>query len=133
MISDIEKLMYDIKEHATIDTLARKLYLTTQLNQFYKLKSLLSAFFVWAQLSYKPDSRYDTFLANILEEESLSIPKDISVISWNYDSQIETAYRSYNPQWKTVFTQILWCQLMIWELTLKLIYLSLGNNQRMNQ
>jgi len=97
MLYDIDQLVKGIKEHATIDTYARKLYLTGREREFNKLKSVLCAFFVWAQLVYKPDSRYDTFLANVLEEGSLMLPPEISIISWNYDSQIENAYKAYNP------------------------------------
>ena len=49
-----------------------------------------------AQLVSKTDQRYDTFLANILQNETLFIPNGISVISWNYDSQFEMAYRNYS-------------------------------------
>lgn len=97
MLYDIDQLINGIQEHATIDTYARKLYLTGREREFQKLKAVLCAFFVWAQLEYKPDGRYDTFLANALEEGSLELPNAISIISWNYDSQIETAYKSYNP------------------------------------
>lgn len=95
MLSDIDDMIQGIKEHATIDTYARKLYLTRNLRDFRKLKNVLSAFFVWEQLEHKPDNRYDTFLANVLEIPNLNLPKDISIISWNYDSQIETAYQAY--------------------------------------
>ena len=97
MLYDIDQLIKGIQEHATIDTYARKLYLTGRTREFQKLKSVLCAFFVWTQLEYKPDGRYDTFLANVLEEGNLSLPKDISIISWNYDDQIEIAYKAYNP------------------------------------
>lgn len=96
MLYDIDQLIKGIQEHATIDTYARKLYLTGRACEFKKLKSVLCAFFVWAQLVYKPDGRYDTFLANVLEEGNLMLPKDISIVSWNYDSQIENAYKAYN-------------------------------------
>ena len=95
MLTDIDDLQKGIQEHATIDTYARKLYLTRRFNEFKKLKDVLCSFFVWTQLEHKVDSRYDTFLANVLEESTLSLPKDISIISWNYDSQIETAYKAY--------------------------------------
>lgn len=97
MLYDIDQLIKGIQEHATIDTYARKLYLTGRTREFQKLKSVLCAFFLWTQLEYKPDGRYDTFLANVLEVGSLSLPKDISIISWNYDGQIETAYKAYTP------------------------------------
>lgn len=48
------------------------------------------------QLESKPDQRYDTFLANILGM-NLYFPKELSVISWNYDSQFEIAYKYYSP------------------------------------
>ena len=98
MLSDIDEMLKGIEEHATIDSFARKLYLTGQIRSFQKLKSILCSFFVWAQLTYKPDGRYDTFLANVLEEKSLAIPSDISILSWNYDAQIETAYNAYNAK-----------------------------------
>lgn len=96
MLYDIDKLINGVQEHATIDTYARKLYLTGREGEFKKLKSILCAFFLWAQLIYKPDGRYDTFLANVLVEGSLELPNDISIISWNYDSQIETTFKSYD-------------------------------------
>ena len=96
MLEDIDELKVMIKEHATIDTYARKLYLTGKSKQFTKLKDVLCAFFFWEQFQNKLDNRYDTFLANVLEARTLSLPNDISIISWNYDSQIESAYWAYN-------------------------------------
>jgi len=95
MLSDIDDLQRGIQEHATIDTYARKLYLTEQFSEFNKLKDVLCSFFVWAQLEHKLDGRYDTFFANVLEEGTLDLPEDISIISWNYDSQVEMAYKAY--------------------------------------
>lgn len=96
MLDDIDSLKDNIREHATIDTYARKLYLTGDNRSFLKLKDVLCAFFIWEQLEHKPDNRYDTFLANVLEMGTLSLPKEISIISWNYDSQIEMSYQAYN-------------------------------------
>ena len=99
MLSDIDRLQQGIIEHATIDTYARKLYLTNCFTEFKTLKDILCSFFVWSQLEHKVDGRYDTFFANILDERTLALPSDISIISWNYDSQIESAYKAYrnNP------------------------------------
>lgn len=95
MLQDIDSLIQGIKEHATIDTYARKLYLTNRTRDFERLKTLLCAFFLWEQLEHKPDGRYDTFLANVLDGDKRNIPESISLISWNYDSQIELAFSSY--------------------------------------
>lgn len=96
LITDIEKVYEANKEHATIDTYAKKLYLIKRTNELKRLKNVLTTFFVWTQVVSKTDQRYDTFLANILQENTLSIPNGISVISWNYDSQFEMAYRNYS-------------------------------------
>ena len=98
MLKDIDSLKDGIREHATIDTYARKLYLTGDSQSLEKLKDVLCSFFIWEQLEHKPDNRYDTFLANILETTTLALPPEISLISWNYDSQIELAYRAYSPR-----------------------------------
>ena len=95
LLMDIDSILDGVQEHATIDTYARKLYLTKDTRMFNLLKDVLCAFFIWAQLDRKPDNRYDTFFANILQEDTMSLPKEISIISWNYDSQLEIAYKAY--------------------------------------
>ena len=97
LIEDIDELYKATKEHATIDTYAKKLYLTNKENKLKKLKDVLCIFFVWAQIEGKTDPRYDTFLANILQN-NLALPKVLSIISWNYDSQFEIAYNSYSKE-----------------------------------
>lgn len=96
LLSDIDNLLKGVSEHATIDTYARKLYLTKEKRLLNIMKDVLCTFFIWAQLDRKPDNRYDTFLANVLEMDTLTLPRNISIISWNYDSQMEIAYRSYH-------------------------------------
>lgn len=96
LLEDIKELHKAAKEHSTIDTYAKKLYLTKQVSQLEKLKNVLATFFIWIQLESKTDQRYDTFLANILQMNNLSLPLNISVISWNYDSQFELAYKNYS-------------------------------------
>lgn len=95
LLSLFSKLLSDIKNHATIDTFAKKLKLQGRRGEFSVLEQLLSLFFIYEQIIRTPDSRYDTFLANILNDNS-SFPKNIKIISWNYDSQIEIAYNEYN-------------------------------------
>ena len=96
LLEDIDGLKDKIQEHATIDTYARKLYLTGNKREFAKLKDVLCLFFIWEQLENKPDNRYDTFFANVLQMQTLALPKELSIISWNYDSQLEIAYKAYN-------------------------------------
>lgn len=95
-LRDIDAVCAGASEHATIDTYAKRLFLTHRVADFKRLKDVLCVYFVWLQLQSKPDQRYDSFLANVLSDKTLSIPPEISVISWNYDSQFEIAYRSYS-------------------------------------
>lgn len=106
LLEDIKELYKAAKEHSTIDTYAKKLYLTKQNRQLEKLKNVLATFLIWIQLESKPDQRYDTFLANILQMEKLSLPRNISVISWNYDSQFELAYKNYSDKDLPIFDKL---------------------------
>lgn len=100
LLEDIDSLRDSIRQHATIDTYARKLYLTGDTKRFEMLKGVLCVFFMWEQLVHATDNRYDTFLANVLEAKTLMLPRDVSILSWNYDSQIELAYRFYKQDQK---------------------------------
>lgn len=94
IIKDFEWLKKECNNHATIDTFAKKLYLKNDLKNFYKVESLLSIFFILEQIIIKKDGRYDTFLASVLDS-NLNIDNRISILTWNYDSQFELAYKEY--------------------------------------
>lgn len=94
---DLDWLAKESQKHATIDTFAKKLYLTKEKTKYNKLKRALSSFFMIEQVAHKADMRYDAFLANILTDEC-KIPDDISIITWNYDSQFEIALNTYLPR-----------------------------------
>lgn len=91
------RLRIHCERNATIDTYAKKLVLKKRQDEFKELEQLLALFFIYLQLQNNPDTRYDTFLANILEP-NLHFPQHIRVISWNYDSQFEIAYSEYDEK-----------------------------------
>ena len=63
-------------------------------NQVYKfLKRMLSVCLLLLQDPNKYDQRYDTFLADILDNER-HLP-NMTILSWNYDAQLEFAYAQY--------------------------------------
>ena len=93
----LQKLRIDCEQHATIDTYAKKLVLKNRQAAFKELEQILALFFIYLQLQNYPDTRYDTFLANILEP-NLHFTQNIRVISWNYDSQFEIAYSEYDEK-----------------------------------
>lgn len=96
-IKDLVWLKREAERHMTIDTLAKQLFLQENHAEFDLLKRILSAFFIMMQVVYPADKRYDAFLANVLTYPGKKIPNDITILTWNYDSQIEIAYREYNP------------------------------------
>lgn len=98
LLADLQWLIDNTKRHATVDTFAKKLFLTNHTDDYVKLKRLLSLFLMTEQFIHKPDSRYDTFLANVLQRNKngkLRISEDITILTWNYDSQFEIAYKEY--------------------------------------
>ena len=97
LLNDLKWLKDESEKHATIDTFAKKLYLKGQLTDFYKVESLLSVFFIIEQVINKKDGRYDTFLASVLDSK-LNIDDRITILTWNYDSQFELAYKEYGEE-----------------------------------
>lgn len=96
LIIDLIWLRDESKRHLTVDTFAKKLFLQGNDNEFDRLKKTLAAFFMLVQLKYPTDKRYDAFLANILTYPGKRIPDDITILTWNYDSQFEISYREFN-------------------------------------
>lgn len=96
MINDLRKLLELCKKHASIDTAAKKLYIKGNNKELDKLKLGLSVFLICEQLLNPPDPRYDTFYASILGSSKHSFPKNIRIVSWNYDFQFEISYMEYS-------------------------------------
>ncbi|MBC2844068.1 hypothetical protein [Winogradskyella flava] len=97
----IEKVYEDIiwlhdesKNQSSIDTLAKKLFLQKDYKNLKRLKIIMSCFFYYCQVE-KFDKRYDSFFASILEELD-SLPHNIRIVSWNYDSQFEIAFKEFS-------------------------------------
>jgi len=93
IISDLKWLLENVKKHASIDTYAKKLFVTGRTEELKKLKMLLILFFAHEQIKYV-DERYDSFIAAIINEKK-KISNSIRIISWNYDYQFEKAFSEY--------------------------------------
>jgi len=93
LVAGFEWMQKESTQHATIDTFAKKLYLKGD-NEYGRLKFFLSSFFIIEQHIHPYDKRYDAFLASILNSD-MNIPDDIFVMTWNYDVQLDIAYRDY--------------------------------------
>jgi hypothetical protein len=99
---------YSLK-YGTIDTYAKKLYFSDDYeHDLDRLKLSVSVFFtIWESMKsdypikskYENiDSRYISLLASVLEKTSKRVPKlkdNIKFITWNYDLQLERAFKSF--------------------------------------
>ena len=103
LINGFEWLLKESSRHATIDTFAKKLYLKNDINNYGRLKFLLSSFFFLEQHMHPYDKRYDTFFANILNKD-LTLPNNIFLVTWNYDLQLDIAFREYNEMGLSMVT-----------------------------
>ena len=92
LIDNLRTLSVEIQDHASVDTYAKVLYLSGEIELFRKVKGLIDAFLTGHQYLNGVDKRYDLFLASILQGGSTSeieLPENINILSWNYDFQIE--------------------------------------------
>ena len=97
-VDDLKWLLDKTKNHASIDTFAKKLFITFQDGELNRLKNSFSVFLILEQAINKTDIRYDSFFASILKNAYYALPQNIKIISWNYDYQFEKAYSEYSRQ-----------------------------------
>ena len=93
------------RAYPTIDTYAKLLYTTKQNDEYIKFKNQLSLFFLIWQNIYKQDLRYDSFTSSLIDAETCQMP-ELTILSWNYDSQMEMAYQGYilnNPSLRKIW------------------------------
>lgn len=94
----IVKILENIKvacdEHYSIDTYAKKLYLTNR-SDFFRIKLDLCLYFTLTQIVKLPDKRYDNFFSSIMTDRR-RLPNKIKIISWNYDYQLEKSFFEFN-------------------------------------
>ncbi len=72
----------------------RRLTITTLSDNF---SNEITTFDNKQRMAFKLDPRYDSLLASILTPK-LRLPENISIISWNYDLQLEQAFSFYEGQ-----------------------------------
>lgn len=98
LINHLENFLVKIKEHASVDTYAKKLLITNRLEEYQILKAVLSSFFIYEQHNNKVDDRYDSFFASLIDSDGL-LPRNVKILSWNYDYQFEKAYAEYSQNY----------------------------------
>lgn len=89
--ADLQWVLEQSVNILTIDTLAKKFYLTRDSESLMRLKGALSIFFLLEQIRQPVDLRYDSFWASVLDGELEQFAENsrLNIVTWNYDSQIE--------------------------------------------
>src|ERR1700744_789632 len=112
LFSDLRWLAGICNSHSSVDTYAKKLFLNGS-EEINKLKFILSLYLTMAQKfkvndfeSGHIDKRYDNFWASILKQKNL-LPRNIRVLSWNYDTQFEISYGNiFNKNINEVYKEL---------------------------
>jgi len=115
LIENIQWIQKNKTPSETVDTFARRLSLQQKSNELMRVKSVLSflyTFLMYTEIEYSPwkeglikqsenrfsiDPRYNSFLANIAHNarDEIMLPENISIVSWNYDIQLEACLYQY--------------------------------------
>ena len=113
---EISWLIDNTKNHLTIDAFARKLFAKdSSHSDLRSLKRVLSTYFLFEQIKTNqneslrkdekgntqfkqtPDKRYDGLISTLISDviNNNQLAGNVKIISWNYDSQFEQAYKEF--------------------------------------
>jgi hypothetical protein len=95
LCADLKWLSDEASKHASVDTLAKKMFLSGSTEQMLRLKGALAAFLSLKEAATPTDQRYDAFYASILKKSLGDFPSQIRIVSWNYDGQFEKSYKEF--------------------------------------
>ncbi len=105
----VQWLSEEASRHYSVDTFAKKLFFRRDKDALKKLKATLSAYLVVEQSKYPVDSRYDAFLATLLEaseDQYPRLPENLRIVTWNYDIQLEKAFYGFCEEDRYVLERI---------------------------
>ncbi|RZK21283.1 MAG: hypothetical protein EOO43_10685 [Flavobacterium sp.] len=93
LLKDLSVVYKASKEHASIDTYAKKLDLLGDYQKLVMVKSVIDLVLTYQHVKNGVDFRYDTFFATLLikDKSELKLPNSINLLSWNYDVQVEAS------------------------------------------
>ena len=105
---NFEWLALEAQDQASVDTLAKKIFLKEEYDKYNRLKKTLTSFFLICQMmnrsvnnhQYKKvDKRYDLFFASLHPNDRVVEfgfkNAHLKIVTWNYDSQFELSYMGF--------------------------------------
>lgn len=93
IIKEISWLASNTDRFTSPDTLAKTNYLKGDLDQYKRIKDIITILFVLLELSplNKFDARYINFICSLVKGHEPIFPNNVKLLTWNYDSQIKLA------------------------------------------
>lgn len=104
LFKEYSNLSKELEDVASFDTLAKRLRIRNETKKLHKIKSLLTLFFLHKQSFGKVSPRHDSFFASIMGVTRM-LPKEVNILSWNYDNQFEIAFSKYISDEESSFAQ----------------------------
>lgn len=107
-LEDLRWFHSECSNHSSVDTFAKRLFLTDNYFNLSLAKFIISEFIFHEEISHGTDRRYDTFFASILsldEQNNIVLPNNIKLLSWNYDKQIEFSYGKFAQRKKSRYVE----------------------------
>ncbi|MFA6150119.1 MAG: hypothetical protein WC716_02285 [Chitinophagaceae bacterium] len=100
VIQDLRFLLDGCRRHRSMDTFAHSFFLNKEEDEYRRVKNCIILFFELYSFFFpdKIDKRYDAFLNKVLNRDSPKFPKNINVLSWNYDYEFEKAFEKYSSK-----------------------------------
>jgi hypothetical protein len=111
LVDDLNWLWRSAASYSSIDTLAKKFYLSDSNDKYERLKRCLIIYFTLEQLvnvhsspltgygfnKMYLDKRYDSFVASIgnRTQNGIELNRNIKILSWNYDLQFELSLQRF--------------------------------------
>lgn len=108
----LSRKLYVIAEsslYQTIDSFLKTKYLLgSETNELDDLKTSIMCAFIFWQFNNPIDRRYFDFLTNILSvnDKEVCLPNNVTMLTWNYDIQFETACRQYLQNGSLIFEKL---------------------------
>lgn len=90
-VEQLTNLPQIVAGYASVDTYARWLNTTKSWRKLDELRAVLTLFFTLEQFRRGFDPRYESFVGAILDHGNRCLPKELTVLTWNYDQHLALA------------------------------------------
>lgn len=106
--TEINALATKVGSSFSVDTLARMHLLSNDIPELHRIKNFIGIVLEFYEIGNGLDNRYEAFLSTIISEVKNGVPKlpnNLTILSWNYDLQIERYMKKIHVNQPEVYLQ----------------------------